>query len=442
MAPKRVQTTETIGALSHTRRVKLERRNGSPRIYARTHLHGRRWLYNTGTTNLRDAEREALQWYMTLLARGALSDGSLEPLDARTEVLFADAVQSFLAHADRVKEVTDLQRRNYRHKWSLLEPHFDGVALTDIDTTWLERLRNQRKAKTVNGKPISNSTIKKDFSFISLVLRHAVERDKTLDRMPMFPAFRGRVWKDAPNQRPYLPPDLWKRVKATAKARISEHVTKNRLTAARVRKQRTELYAYILMCVGAALRVEEADSLRWKDCRLGKWDDGTEYVHLWVHGHHATTPQREEGWAMYDGVVGFRLLKRLYPDAKPDDKLFRESHRDAMRELLEAAGVREDVVRGMTRDRKSLRQTGISLRLDMGPDPSYNDIAKWARTSPVQIASFYDQIHPETAVKRIAGFRKTGDAGLDSARAQLARESTMDDDSVYGEDQETGDEPS
>jgi hypothetical protein len=41
---------------------------------------------------------------------------------------------------------------------------------------------------------------------------------------------------------------------------------------------------------------------------------------------------------------------------------------------------------GRTRDAKSLRQTGISLRLDLGPNPDYRDIAKWARTSPAMIA--------------------------------------------------------
>jgi hypothetical protein len=39
---------------------------------------------------------------------------------------------------------------------------------------------------------------------------------------------------------------------------------------------------------------------------------------------------------------------------------------------------------------KNLRQTGISLRLDLGPNPDYRDIAKWARTSPAMNASRAD----------------------------------------------------
>jgi len=58
------------------------------------------------------------------------------------------------------------------------------------------------------------------------------------------------------------------------------------------------------------------------------------------------------------------------------------------------------------RDILCLRQTGISLRLELGPNPDYRDIAKWARTSPAMIAAFYDQTHPQLSVERIVGFRK------------------------------------
>ncbi len=65
------------------------------------------------------------------------------------------------------------------------------------------------------------------------------------------------------------------------------------------------------------------------------------------------------------------------PDAKPDDPLFLENHREGMKELLIKAGLRLDS-EGRSRDSKSLRQTGISLRLDLGPNPNYRDIAKCA----------------------------------------------------------------
>jgi hypothetical protein len=88
-----------------------------------------------------------------------------------------------------------------------------------------------------------------------------------------------------------------------------------------------------------------------------------------------------------------------------------------MTELLVAAGLRTNAD-GKTRNAKSLRKTGISLRLDLAPHPDYRDIAKWARTSPAMIATFYDQTHPQLSVERIVGFRKTtkgssqGEAGM------------------------------
>jgi hypothetical protein len=126
---------------------------------------------------------------------------------------------------------------------------------------------------------------------------------------------------------------------------------------------------------------------------------------MWVLGKHSRGQQREEGFGLYDAVVAFKLLRAARPDANPDDPLFLENHRDGMKHLLVAAGLRTDVKTGRTRDAKSLRQTGISLRLDYGPQPDYRDIAKWARTSPAMIATFYDQTHPQQSVERIAGFR-------------------------------------
>ena len=87
------------------------------------------------------------------------------------------------------------------------------------------------------------------------------------------------------------------------------------------------------------------------------------------------------------------------------DPLFGEQHREGIKKLFRAAGVREDA-QGRTRDAKSLRQTGISLRLELGSNPDYRDIGKWARTSPAMIAAFYDQTHPQLSVERIVGFRK------------------------------------
>ena len=99
----------------------------------------------------------------------------------------------------------------------------------------------------------------------------------------------------------------------------------------RTKRQRQELYWFMLICVGAALRVGEAYSLRWRDCtliRLGDKDQ-TEAVHLRVLGKHARGGQREDGYGMFGAVSAFKAMKGARPDAKPDDPLFAEQHRTA-----------------------------------------------------------------------------------------------------------------
>ena len=60
----------------------------------------------------------------------------------------------------------------------------------------------------------------------------------------------------------------------------------------------------MLICVGAALRVGEAYSLRWRDCQLIKLNDkdNTEVVHMRVLGKHSRGGQREEAYGMFGAV--------------------------------------------------------------------------------------------------------------------------------------------
>ncbi|MSO57187.1 MAG: hypothetical protein EXQ55_09765 [Acidobacteria bacterium] len=175
------------------------------------------------------------------------------------------------------------------------------------------------------------------------------------------------------------------KVRKLGKARVDEPDQNPRS-----KRQRQELYWFMLISVGAALRVGEAYSLHWRDCELIKLNDPdhTEAVHMKVLGKYSRGGKREEAYGMFGAVTAFKALKAARPEAKPDDKLFTEKHREGIKELLIKAKLRTDAD-GQTRDAKSLRQIGISLRLELGPIPDYRDIAKWARTSPAMIAAFY-----------------------------------------------------
>ncbi len=198
--------------------------------------------------------------------------------------------------------------------------------------------------------------------------------------MPEFPSFRGEAWEVVPSPRPFLDHEQWVKLRKLAKARISEPGLNPR-----TKRQRQELYWFLLICVGAALRVGEAYSLRWRDCELITLNDKdkTEAVHMWVLGKHSRGGRREEAYGMFGAVSAFKAMQEARPEAKPDDPLFTENHREGIKELLKEAKLREDA-EGRTRDAKSLRQTGISLRLDLGPNPDYRDIAKWPQHQQLQ----------------------------------------------------------
>jgi hypothetical protein len=82
-----------------------------------------------------------------------------------------------------------------------------------------------------------------------------------------------------PNPRPFLDHDQWVKLRKLGKARISEPGLNPR-----TQRQRQELYWFMLTSVGAALRVGEAYSLRWRDCELITLNDKdkTEAVHMKV----------------------------------------------------------------------------------------------------------------------------------------------------------------
>jgi hypothetical protein len=395
----RRQTTETLQKL-YDGKLRLERRNGGSKIYARTFVQGKSAIHSTGEITLHAATKIATDWYLDL--RDRLRKG--EDLHGKS---FATLAEAFIEHADQVREVSEGQRRNYKQKWNLLKSHFEHIKVTDVDARFLLALRETRsKAKTKNGEPVKPATLKKDTDFVRLVLRHAKGIEKCLDELPEFPSFRGEAWEVVPSPRPFLDHEQWVKVRKLGKARISEADLNPR-----AKRQRQELYWFMLISVGAALRVGEAYCLRWRDCELVTLcdKDHTEAVHMHVLRKHSRGGKREEAYGMFGAVSSFKAMKAARPEAKPDDPLFVENHREGIKELLIKAGLRSDAD-GRTRDAKSLRQTGISLRLDLGPNPDYRDIAKWARTSPAMIAAFYDQTHPQQCVERIVGFRKKSTA--------------------------------
>ena len=115
------------------------------------------------------------------------------------------------------------------------------------------------------------------------------------------------------------------------------------------------------------------------------------------------TPAAEVETELMGGVDAFHQLRKRREGDPPDAKLFRYNHEEGFRDLLKSLDLYTDALSGMTRNTKSLRVTGINLRLIKNPGVPLNDLRKWCRTSIVQIQNFYDQAHPETSAARVAG---------------------------------------
>src|ERR1700675_1372827 len=208
-------TTEGIPKL-YDGKLRLERRNGAAIISARTFLQGKLVQKTTGERTLHAATKIATDWYLDLRDRTRRG----EHLHGRA---FAASAEAFLEHAGQVREVSEGQRRNYRQKWALLKPHFEGVKVNDVDTHFLLALRETRsKAKTRDGKPVRPATLKKDIDFVRLTLRYANQIEKCLDELPEFPSFRGEAWEVTPNPRPFLDHEQWVKLRKLGKARIDE----------------------------------------------------------------------------------------------------------------------------------------------------------------------------------------------------------------------------
>jgi integrase len=392
----RHQTTETLATLN-LGKLRLERRRTGKFIYARAFLQGRYVGCSTGEETLGAASKVAQTWYLEHLDR--IRKG--EHLHGRS---FAECAEAFLTHADQTlkNEISDGQREQYHIKWNLLKKHLDGVKVADVDTAFLKRLRDTRATETTqHGTLVKPSTIQKDLVFVRLVLRYALEWLKCIDRLPEFPSFRGAMTVvTAPT--PFLSLDEFTTLVVAAKARANEPGLNPR-----VRDQRRELYAFCMIAVGAALRVGEANSIRWQDCSLIKLDNAErqDAVRMMVLGKKSTGGKRLEAFGLYTAVTGYQRLKAWRPEAKPGDLLFLENHRDGLTKLLKDTGLylNRDKV---TRNAKCFRTSGISMWLENSKNPDYTRIAKWARTSPEMLMAWYDQNLAAKSVAKFSAFER------------------------------------
>jgi hypothetical protein len=340
----------------------LEERKGAANYKARASVKGSSFFFNTETADYARAERLARSWFKRLVADG--SNPSSTPRTVR------QAAESFLA--DLTKPVT---KRYHTAKWNAISDFFKAVDVDAVTTPLLKDFVRWRKQRAEQQKrSVKAHTIHKDFVTIRRILHHAVE-EGWLDRMPVFPK-QERI--DA-NPRPWLDVDEWKTVQRVAKERIE--------TAGnpRTKRQREELYDFCLMMVHSCARVDELRNLHVRDCAIKQAGKLPQRPYLEMRIKGKTGYRKSIAWS--GAVSAFeRLVARR--ELKSDDLLFHEHHRDGFRELLDAAGLRRDGG-GSLRNLKSLRSTGLMMRIRSNPRINLKLLAENVGTSVSMLDNFY-----------------------------------------------------
>ena len=246
-------------------KVRLLRHNSNPMLYARAYLQGRYVKIRTMETTVRGASQVAEEWYLDLRERIRRGVQLHEPL-------FGDVIRDFLTDPTVKASVSTGQHENYAKKWSVLEPFFTDVRVSQVTLDRLEDIRNTRAAATNRyGEPITANTIDKDITFIRQVLRWGQERKGLKIVIPPAPKRKGR-FAVVKQGRPTLSLKQWRRVtrKALTDARSTEQ-RRDRQERERTRGRKVdpekawELYYFILIACGGALRTGEAYSLRWME---------------------------------------------------------------------------------------------------------------------------------------------------------------------------------
>lgn len=343
-------------------RLVVDLRTNSRFYQARTFLDGKLVQKSTKTAELRTALKLAEDWYKRLL-RSSVSFGMAHPIARLTaDPTFAEVFSTYRTGLSPKKQ------EYAKQKWGPIADYWKAVLVREVSTQTFRDFYAWRRRKNV-----SNHTLHKDVVLVRQVLKRALE-DGQLPTLPIIP----KVGEIAKNPRPWLTPSEWQVLLRISEKRIRAARKNNRL-----RQQRQNTHDLMVFLVHSMCRVGEVLSMRFRDCRLEKNTDGDKILLCDVTG--------KRGPRTVVALFGAAsVYERRLKQAKDKDALvFPEHHRDAFRELLEAAHLRTDQKSGYERNFKSLRATAISFRILNNPDLNLQVIARNAGTSVVMIDEFY-----------------------------------------------------
>ena len=336
----------------------LEERKNAANYRAVASVRGKRHATNTETADFERASRVAQSWFKRLLADDANPSSQVHTVRQAAEGFLAD-----------LKKPT--KRTFYTTRWNVIREFFKTVDVDAVNTPLLKEFLRWRHQHA--RCPLKDHTLHKDLVTIRRILKHAID-EGWINALPKFPTLD----KIEPNPRPWLDPDEWKTLQRIAKERIDAAENP------RTKRQRQELYDFMLMMVHSCARVDEIRNVRVRDCAVKRLTPkGRPYLEMRISGK--TKLRKNIAWS--GAVSAFeRLVER--GSLKPEELLFQEHHRDGFRELLEAAGLRRDLD-GNVRNLKSLRSTGLMMRIKSNPSINLKLLAENVGTSVAMLDTFY-----------------------------------------------------
>jgi hypothetical protein len=344
-------------------RLALDLRADSRFYQARTYLDGKVRLKSTKTEALPAALKIAEDWYRREL-RASVAFGKQHPI-ARltTDPTVAEMFASYRG------ELEKRRRPEADKRWSPIADYWRTLRIADIEPSTFKAFYAWRRKRR---KGITAHTLHKDIVTIRQVLKHAAMNGQ-LTGLPLIP----KPGKIEANPRPWLTRDEWLRLATQAVLRIADAPN------VRTKRQREDLYDFMVFMIESTMRVEELRDLTVGQMQLVEADgDEPEHLLIDVHG------KRGHRVAVVGGAA-VNIFRNRSKGLKAPDPLWQHGQRDAFRELLIAAGLREDAF-GNERNLKSLRATAISFKILAGaPAPNLLMIARNAGTSVTMIDQFY-----------------------------------------------------
>ncbi len=335
-------------------RLYVQLRSNSRFYQAVTYLDNKQRQKSLKQSHLPTAFKFAEDWYRRE-CRASVSFGMQHPIaELTTDPTMAELFATYRASLPEKKQAYANQ------KWGPIADFWRALSVRTINAATFRDFYKWRR-KT-NAK---NHTIRKDVVLVRQTLKRAVE-DEIIDSLPMIPA----VGAVETNPRPWLTPDEWKRLLKVSEQRIKES------RSVRIRQDRRDCHDLAVFIVHSMMRVGEALSVRFRDCRLDKNAEGEKILVCHVAGKRGG---RTCVALMGAASVYERRLKAA--GGKTGGLLFERHSRDSFRQLLEAADLYVDPKTNFERNYKALRATGISFRvMEPGAKPAHETaVARAAR---------------------------------------------------------------